>query len=401
LTALVDGPLTAPTISARTGITERQVRAILTSLDSDGKVRNLGPEPAAGRAGRRPTLWALPTTTGPDGSTDRDPDDAIPTAANVPGAVPGGVDSQTDEAAPSDLSAPAPHSDVSAPAPVADDPTPGSVDVDGQPDGQASPDPDLHTPDPDIANDEDPSWAGEDPDGLREEGGVDDAEPADSIETPAAPDAVDPDPGVAGATGDDGPPGDMPTPDPDVDIPAQPVAEPTPTPNADSPADDEPADMPRPGLTPPDETAAPVSDQHSVPTQAAADSQTEAAAGEAPAAGPVCAALTCPLAACPARAGATPSAPRRSPRTRSATSSAPQLNPSGTTRLAPGALGALIVNLLRDNPEMELSAGDIARELTRSSGAVAAAMPKLIAAGQAVQVNPGARPARYKTATGA
>ncbi|SNQ49972.1 conserved hypothetical protein [Frankia canadensis] len=134
-----------------------------------------------------------------------------------------------------------------------------------------------------------------------------------------------------------------------------------------------------------------------LPAQEAADPDTTGAGGVAAPAPVVCAALTCPLAACPARAGAAPSAPRRRPRAARAATDAAARNASGSVRLRPGQLGTLIGDLLRDNPDAQLSAGAIARELNRSSGAVAAAMPGLISAGRVAQVNPGQRPALYQT----
>ncbi|KQM03595.1 hypothetical protein FF86_10372 [Frankia sp. CpI1-P] len=303
LTALVDGPLSAPDIATRTGIEVRTVRNLLASLADAGRIRQLPPEPTPGRAGRHAARWALPAT----GTTDR------PARGEPEGASP-------------------------APAP------------------------ETSTPDPDTT-------------------------------APTTPEA---DPAIGGADS----PADDETDHPAADLPT--VSEPTSEPQtgAEEPLDGGPDDTP----TGADAAVAPTTAHLDAATGSADGGPGDVASPDpatvpepAAVSAPVCAALACPLAACPARTGVTPPAPRRRARAPRAATGTAQLNASGSVRLRPGQLGGLIGDLLRDNPTAQLSSGEIARELERSSGAVAAAMPGLINAGRVRQVNPGERPARYQT----
>ncbi|KJE19323.1 hypothetical protein FF36_06399 [Frankia torreyi] len=345
LTALVDGPLSAPDIATRTGIEVRTVRNLLASLADAGRIRQLPPEPTPGRAGRHAARWALPAT----GTTDR------PARGEPEGASP---------APAPETSTPDP--DTTAPTTPEADPAIGGADspaddeTDDEPDRTTSPDP--ATPDPDTT-------------------------------APTTPEA---DPAIGGADS----PADDETDHPAADLPT--VSEPTSEPQtgAEEPLDGGPDDTP----TGADAAVAPTTAHLDAATGSADGGPGDVASPDpatvpepAAVSAPVCAALACPLAACPARTGVTPPAPRRRARAPRAATGTAQLNASGSVRLRPGQLGGLIGDLLRDNPTAQLSSGEIARELERSSGAVAAAMPGLINAGRVRQVNPGERPARYQT----
>ncbi len=404
LTALVDGPLSATDIGNRTRIAITILRRILDGLADDGQIQRADAVATPGRPGRRPVLWELVPTRNVDGhdpvsATAPDPD--IPTPTPDP---PGGDATGPSNGRPLDTR----------------ELTPGDT-----------PTPDAGAPDPDTAR-------GDADDGLGDEASC---EPSDgdsppipdlSAATPTVDDPTDPDPDTTPAPDDDEGDPTAATPQPDLAVTtgsahpdgpddaaslastgtgstAAPVSGDTTDPDPDSQAtgeDPRVEDEPAPAAPREDDTGA-----VEVDTATSADEQSldaggtppgqvgVAAGGVAPGEVPVCAALACPLAACPVRTG-TPAPPSRA-RSRDrggATKDAPALNASGSVRLAPGALGRLVEELLVGNPEAQLTAGEIARELGRSSGAVTAAMPKLISSGKAIQVDPGSRPARYQTA---
>ncbi|MCK9921174.1 hypothetical protein MXD61_04520 [Frankia sp. AgPm24] len=378
LTALVDGPLSAPDISTRTSITERQTRKILAGLRDAGQVRAREADATPGRAGRRPTLWELAATTDPDrpSTTHADhpqpPDTPHLSVAAPPDSTPDGPGDPVIPAPALDAPAPA----LDAPAPDWDDTeqdTPNPTTAPGEIDAAVSGDPDDTTP-VDPGNDA-PAPDPDPHDGGEEEGtdsGVDDDNPGDTTPPPSTPSTPSSENGQALESRPDAEADRAASPADGASHEAIPLEPGTVTDTPDIATHDQPA------------TAA--------PRQITADNRDGVA-------GPVvCAALTCPLAACPARAGVAPSTPQRRSRARRETNpGAPRVNTNGAVRLAPGALSALVVDLLRTNPEAKLTAGEIGRELTRSSGAVAAAMPKIIAAGQVIQANPGERPARFQT----
>jgi len=112
---------------------------------------------------------------------------------------------------------------------------------------------------------------------------------------------------------------------------------------------------------------------------------------------PVCAALTCPLAACPVRTGAAPATAR--PRTRAARPAATgsgeaRVNSNGSARMRPGELTGQVLDYLRTNDDVAFTPGEVARELGRSSGAVANALASLAAAGAVARVSD--TPRRYQ-----
>lgn len=344
LAALAGGPLSASLVGERTNIAKTSLSRILDELAADGKVRKGDVDAVPGRAGRRPVLWELTPVgdTDPVGAPDDPgPDGISPDAMIAPGAV----------ASPHDNDA-EPSTDTGEPISVADPPeaheaqAPGLDDAD--PAGTVDPDPD---PVPDAAPDRN---------------AMPDADPHD----PADPTSTDP--GV-----DTGTP-------PDV-APADPAR----SGDGDGAAGGE-------------ATVEEKADGEEHDGGTGGTDGTDGAAGQPdPAAdtggGGVCAAVTCPLAACPVRTGNTPVSPAR--RRARPTAAAPKANQDGSRRLAPGELGRQIAALLRDHPQARLTVGEIARELGgRSSGAVAAAMPKLVNSGQVNAVNPGARPARFQTA---
>jgi len=364
LTALVDGPLSASDIAATTGIEVRGLRTILRSLAEAGQIVQTAPVPTPGRPGRHAARWALAAT----GPTDA-PTGDLPGAAETPAPTP-------------------PVPDTAEPNTGIDDADDADNDAGTAPPAlTATPDPDPDGPGhaPDDAQATDPTA---DPDG----GDAGEADPGDlesDVEVSEADPASD---GAAVADTDGDGDGDIIV--VSASVTPQALADPPPAPVSGpqaSPARRGPDTASTPAL--PAVPEEPVR----LPAQEAADPDTTGAGSVAAPAPVVCAALTCPLAACPARAGAAPSAPRRRPRAARAATDAPARNASGSVRLRPGQLGTLIGDLLRDNPEAQLSAGTIARELNRSSGAVAAAMPALITAGRLTQVNPGERPALYQT----
>ncbi|TFE31025.1 hypothetical protein E0F15_11115 [Frankia sp. B2] len=389
LTALVDGPLSAPDIATRTGIEVRTVRNLLASLADAERIRKVDPEPTPGRAGRHAARWALPATGTTDHPTDGEPEGASPAPA---------LETSTPDPDPERV-----HLDsaIGGAQPTDDE-------TDDQPDRTTSPDPasaDPDTPAPDTLAPAAPeaelvtggadSPADDEPDQP-----ADDEPDQDAADLPAVSESAS-EPGTGAEESLDGGPDDTPTgadaavssttapPDADTgsadggpeDVASLDPATNTPTANPDA-TDPSPEPLTAPGNGP-------------------AGSASDDATGPEPAAVsvPVCAALACPLAACPARTGITAPAPRRRARATAprATGDAPQLNRSGSVRLRPGQLGVQIGDLLRDHPTAQLSSGEIARELKRSSGAVAAAMPGLINTGRVRQVNPGERPARYQT----
>ncbi|MCL9793284.1 hypothetical protein [Frankia sp. AgKG'84/4] len=399
LTALVGGPLSAPDIVDRTGIARTRLRPMLNELAGTGRIAPRHPVPTPGRPGRRPVLWELVATTNMDSP---EPAGATAQAIDIPAPKP------TPDAANGDRTGPADGEPLDAqdPAPAPDTPDPDLVigEVDGPAEhglrDETSPAPSAGactpTPDPGAvtAHEQDPA----DPD-LDDEGDQPTATPPldpQRATGPAHPDGPDDAASLASTGTDAGPtaaPVSADTTNPDPDSPAvgeDPHAEDEPAPAA--PLEDDAGAVEVDTATPADEQSLDASDTPPGQVGVAAD-------GAVPGEVPVCAALACPLAACPVRTG-TPAPPSRA-RSRDrggATKSAPALNASGSVRLAPGALGRLVEELLVGNPEAQLTAGEIARELGRSSGAVTAAMPKLISSGKAIQVDPGGRPARYQTA---
>ena len=115
-------------------------------------------------------------------------------------------------------------------------------------------------------------------------------------------------------------------------------------------------------------------------------------------AAPVCMAAACPVPDCPMRAGTPPRATRE--RKRSGSSTRPpaaaktNTNTNGDRRLKPGELTQMVKKQLSGAAGDLLSAGEIARELKRSSGAVANALTILVNAGEAVKVD--GPPARFR-----
>jgi hypothetical protein len=119
---------------------------------------------------------------------------------------------------------------------------------------------------------------------------------------------------------------------------------------------------------------------------------------------PACAALTCPLAACPIRTGTTPTpaAPRsraRAARPAAAGSAEARVNGNGSARMRPGELTGQVLDHLRANQDVAFTPGDVARELVRSSGAVANALASLAAHGAVTRVSDS--PRRYQHPDGA
>ncbi|KQC37901.1 MarR family transcriptional regulator [Frankia sp. ACN1ag] len=350
LAALTAGPLTATQLTERTTIAKTSLGRLLDELCGDGKIRKGNVDVAPGRAGRRPVLWELVPTADTDPA--HIPDDTIPhdTSTDAP-LGPDAATSDTD-ASPCENDAVA-NTDTSEPAsacgpPAADDAqTPGPDEAD--PAGPAESDADGATA-PSADPDATPHGQGDSTSDI-------DCEP----DTGTQPDVERPEP--------------APTNDRDADAAVN--AEATPEMNVDG--EDHPDGEPD------------------------ASGQPDETAGSTGGGAAVCAALTCPLAACPARTGMpapSTSAPRR--RARPTATTTPKVNSDGSARLAPGELGRQIAELLQKNPQAQLTAGEIARELGgRSSGAVAAALPKLVDNGQVSAVNPGGRPARYQTAPAA
>ncbi|OHV40373.1 MULTISPECIES: winged helix-turn-helix domain-containing protein [Pseudofrankia] len=118
----------------------------------------------------------------------------------------------------------------------------------------------------------------------------------------------------------------------------------------------------------------------------------------------VCAALTCPLAACPIRTGtgAAPAAPRSRARAAQPPATGPaeqRVNGNGSARMRPGQLAGQVLDYLRANDDVAFTPGEIARELVRSSGAVANALASLAGHGAVTQVSD--KPRRYQHLDGA
>ncbi|MDN2500333.1 AAA family ATPase, partial [Nocardia nova] len=68
--------------------------------------------------------------------------------------------------------------------------------------------------------------------------------------------------------------------------------------------------------------------------------------------------------------------------------------PATSTRLGNGELRRMVARVLADHPAVEYSPREIAKLISRSSGAVGNALKTLTAAGQAEQTN--ATPLRYR-----
>ncbi|KJE20092.1 hypothetical protein FF36_05583 [Frankia torreyi] len=344
LAALTGGPLGASQITERTGIAKTSLGRILDELAADGKVRRGDVGAVPGRAGRRPVLWELTPLedANPAGALDAPgPDSTSPQALIDPD--PAGVDTVVP-----------PHENDAGP----------SMDIGGP----------ISVPDPPEA-------------GGAQALGPDDADPAGTVDPSPGPDAA-----RDGNAMPDADPHDLDgrtSADPGVDVGTQPdVADAGPAQSGDGAAGGEATVEGKVGGKEHDDGTAGNADVSGQPI-----GSTAGAGGG----GGVCAAVACPLAACPVRAGNAPVSPAR--RRARPTVATPKANSDGSQRLAPGELGRQIAAFLRANAEAQLTAGEIARELGgRSSGAVAAALPKLVDSGQVVAVNPGARPARFQTA---
>jgi predicted transcriptional regulator len=221
--------------------------------------------------------------------------------------------------------------------------------------------------------------------------------PEPHVPEPETPATVSPQPEAPGALSDPDPTtGPAPVaapPVPDVDTIPQPDA----APGEDSPRDPG-ADTPPTSETPP--PAAPATSNDA---PAEADTPPPSEAPDAPdspdspdaSAVPACLAMSCPAARCPMRA--TPAAPR-APRPRAPRPAAgePQPNSNGTARMRPGQLAELVLDHLRANPDADFSAGEISKDINRSSGAISNALATFANHGVVIRVSD--TPRRYKAA---
>ncbi|PSK96142.1 hypothetical protein CLV63_11224 [Murinocardiopsis flavida] len=99
----------------------------------------------------------------------------------------------------------------------------------------------------------------------------------------------------------------------------------------------------------------------------------------------------------PRTAAATPGADDREPEEQAAPAPpSRRINATGLAKAAPGELRAMVLTHMQDYPGSEFTAGEIAKVITRSAGAVQNALDRLVTGGDAEKTCPA--PRRYRAA---